>query len=75
MSGSWYGIEIMEHVHKGRPVVDSCIRVEIQHQDSNYVNLIWKERDFKVQYKFVILDQKHRGNWTSQGSQNSNKQY
>ncbi len=69
MSGSWYGIEILEHVTRNRPAVDSCIKVELRHRDANYVDLIWREHDFQVVYKFVILDQTQRGNWTSQGQQ------
>ena len=69
MAGQWFGIEILEHVDKGRPAVDSCIRMEIKEVDSNNVELIWRERNFEVIYKFVILNPNSRGVWTSQGSQ------
>lgn len=69
MSGTWYGVEILDHVTKGRPIVDTCIKVNIRQQENNYIELEWKERDFVVTYKFRILDQTRRGKWTSQGSQ------
>lgn len=69
MSGTWYGVEILDHITKGRPVVDSCIKINIRQQENNYIDLEWREDDFVVNYKFVILDQTRRGKWTSQGFQ------
>lgn len=69
MSGTWYGVEIIDHVANNRPVVDSCIRINIRQHDNNYIELEWREYDFVVNYKFVILDQTRRGIWTSQGYQ------
>lgn len=72
MNGHWYGIEILEHVNKGRPNAESCIKIEFRYRNSNYIDLIWRERNFQVDYTFVILDQTQRGNWTSQGQQSGN---
>lgn len=69
MTGTWYGVELLDHVNRGRPTADSCIKIDLKDTGNNQIELKWKERNFEVTYKFVILDPSLRGVWTSQGSQ------
>lgn len=69
MTGSWYGIELLDHVNRGRPAADSCIKIELKDLGNNQIELIWRERNFEVIYKFVIDDPSTRGVWTSKGFQ------
>lgn len=71
MTGVWYGIEILDHV-RSRYTIESCIMIELQDRGNNHVNLIWKEKNLDVTYKFFIEDNK-KAIWTSLGNQEGNK--
>lgn len=69
MTGFWYGIEILEHIARNRPPVESCIKVDIKTGRNDHVFLTWREKNLAVTYTFYIEDNSQRGMWTSLGNQ------
>ncbi|XP_065225263.1 uncharacterized protein LOC135849049 [Planococcus citri] len=70
MTGYWYGVEIVEHIHsRNKPNVDSCIKVELKTKGNDNVYLTWREKNLAVTYTFYNQDSTQRGVWTSLGDQ------